>query len=1010
MNRVLLILAILLCALSEGVAQNFQKVTGTVSDREGTLPGVNVFNLRSKNGTVTDVNGAYSIEAHRGDVLQFSYIGMETVEKKVETQTLNISMSESGLALQEVVAIGYGTSTKKDLTGAVASIKLEDSPVMMSPNNNVLESLKGSLPGMNIGMGSSAGATPSFSIRGQNSIKAGTSPLLVVDGIIGGDFAQLNPQDIASIDVLKDASSTAVYGSRAANGVIIVTTKRGKTDKPQLNFSMNYGIQSWTRKPELMNGEQYIKFKQDYARAEGASGVDLEPEYLLRPKEYDAYKAGSDINWFDETTQTAPTQNYQLSVSGANEKFNYYVSANYLNQEGLMIGDKFARTSLLAKMEANLTDWIKAGVNLSGNERDYSGVSPDMYTATYIGPWGFMNSTFAGFEDKMERYPGGNTTWGNPMWATNGIDDKDIRYGFSAKSFLDIRLPWVEGLSWRINGAYNVNQTQQARFYHEDQYVNTLKENELRDPSQFLKNANGYNKNSNSKSWLINQILNYNRAFGEHKIDLTFMSERQRSHSDGSEAKASDFEQAGTTVLGYDALEMGDPTKRTVDTWKGQTSQLAYMLRANYVWRSRYHVSASFRRDGYSAFAEGHKYGNFKSVALAWTISEEDFLKNDLLNYLKLRLSYGENGNPSIDSYSTFPKVGSGGYIFGTEYLKTLYQNSLANKKLGWERTNAFNLGLDFGFFNDRMSGNIEYYNSNTNDLLVERRLPTTSGYNKILDNMGKVSNWGIEVGLHSLNIETKDFQWSTDFSFWLNRNKIKSLYGIDSDGDGIEDDDLSNGWFIGKSLGAVYTYTTDGIVQESDKEYMDKYNMQAGDVKIVDLDNNGKIDSDDKSIIGYTKPNFNMNMRNTFTYKNFQLFFSLDYIAGGGKNNYYISDNRKGFNPNQMPAANWLNEEYWTPENPSNISPRANYNNSYGLGFYQSRSFVRLQDVTFSYTFDKQLLDKTKFLTNARVFVTGKNLLTFSGWRGLDPEAGQRIGEGSPSFKTVSFGLNVSF
>ena len=308
------------------------------------------------------------------------------------------------------------------------------------------------------------------------------------------------------------------------------------------------------------------------------------------------------------------------------------------------------------------------------------------------------------------------------------------------------------------------------------------------------------------------------------------------------------------------------------------------------------------------------------------------------------------------------------------------------------------------------MSGNIEYYNSNTNDLLVERRLPTTSGYNKILDNMGKVSNWGIEVGLHSLNIETKDFQWSTDFSFWLNRNKIKSLYGIDSDGDGIEDDDLSNGWFIGKSLGAVYTYTTDGIVQESDKEYMDKYNMQAGDVKIVDLDNNGKIDSDDKSIIGYTKPNFNMNMRNTFTYKNFQLFFSLDYIAGGGKNNYYISDNRKGFNPNQMPAANWLNEEYWTPENPSNISPRANYNNSYGLGFYQSRSFVRLQDVTFSYTFDKQLLDKTKFLTNARVFVTGKNLLTFSGWRGLDPEAGQRIGEGSPSFKTVSFGLNVSF
>lgn len=1011
MNRSLFLSAMLCSLCGVGVAQTNQTVKGKVVDKSGlTLLGVNILNVTTNTGSITDIDGNFTVDAKKGDILRFSYIGMKEVEITVEKTELNVTLLEESQALDDIVVIGYGTSKKKDLTGAVASLKLEDSPVMSMPNNNVLESLKGSLPGVNIGMSSSAGATPGFSIRGQNSIKAGTSPLLVVDGIIGGSFAELNPQDIASIDILKDASSTAVYGSRAANGVIIVTTKRGKTDKPQFNFNMNYGVQTWTRKPEMMNGEQYIKFRQDWAKAEGRDGVDLEPEYLLLPKEYAAYQQGSEINWFDETTQSAPTQSYQLSVSGADEKFNYYVSGNYLDQEGLMVGDNFSRASFLTKLEAILTTWLKAGINLSGNIRDYSGVAPDMYTATYIGPWGFMNSTFQGYEDKMERYPGGNTSWGNPFWVTHAVDDLDKRYGFSAKGFLDVRLPWIEGLSWRLNGAYNISHSIAARFNHEEQYVNTLKENELLNPQQFLKNANGYRKESNGRSWLMNQILNYNRQFGEHKVDFTFMSERQRSHSEGTQASASDFEQAGTTVLGYNSLEKGNLEKRGVDSWKGMTSQLAYMLRLNYVWRDRYHVSASWRRDGYSAFAEGHKYGTFKSAAVAWTASEENFMKNDVMNYLKLRLSYGENGNPSIDSYSTFPKVGEGGYIFGTEYMKSLYQSSLSNQKLGWERTNALNVGVDFGFFNNRLSGNLEYYNSRTHDLLVSRRLPSTSGYGSILDNMGEIANWGVELGLHSVNVETKDFQWNTDFSFWLNRNKIVSLYGIDSDGDGIEDDDLSNGWFIGKSLGAVYTYETDGIVQESDKEYMETYNMLPGDVKIVDQNGDGKIDSDDKKIIGYTKPNFTMNMRNTFTYKNWQFYFSLDYIAGGGKNNYYITNNQKGFNPNQMPSANWLNEEYWTPERPSNVSPRANYQNTYGLGFYQSRSFVRLQDITLSYRFSNDLLQKTKFLTNARVFISGKNLLTFTGWRGMDPEAGQRIGEGSPSFKTFSVGLNVSF
>lgn len=1005
---------VLMLALSLDVAaQNQLSVRGTVKDQTGELlPGVNVFNITTSMGTITDIDGKYVLKAAKGNILRFSYIGMKEYSVKITSEEINVVMKEDFNLLDDVVVIGYGTSKKKDLTGAIASIKLEDSPTMQMPNTNILENLKGQLPGVNIGMTSSAGSTPGFSIRGQNSIKAGTSPLVVVDGIIGGSFSELNPQDIASVDILKDASSAAVYGSRAANGVILITTKRGKTQRPQFNFNMNIGVQNWTRRPDLMNGTQSNQFAIDKAIDLGYVGGDLELENLLRPKEYAAYKAGSEINWLDETTRSALIQNYQLSVSGASDRFNYYISGNYMNQEGLMIGDDFSRISLLAKLEAKLNKYVKMGINVSGTYRDYSGTGPSMYKATYITPWGFRNSTFENYSHWMERYPGGNTSWENPLWNAFGVDDKDIRYNASLKSFLEIRLPWIEGLTWKLNGAYNIGTTQQARFAHEEHYVNTLKEADMANPTQFLFNANGYSKDSNTRSWLVNQILNYSRNFGEHKIDLTFMSERQRGHSYGLNASARDFTQAGTTILGYNALEMGNKDMRGVDTWKSYHSALAYMVRANYVWKSRYHASASFRRDGSSVFADGHKYGNFAAAAVAWTISEEDFFKDiTFLNYLKLRLSYGENGNPSIDSFQTFARVGMSDYIFGSETIKTMYQSSLGNKKLSWERTKSFNIGIDFGFFNDRLTGNIEYYKSKTNDLLVSRRLPITSGYGSILDNMGQVGNYGLEFGLHSRNIKTRNFSWNTDLSYWMNRNKIISLYGLDVDGDGREDDDLSNGWFVGKSLGAIYNYKTIGIVQKDDTEYMEKYNMSPGDVKIEDLNNDGKITPDDKTILGYSKPNFTMNMRNTITYKNFSLSFSLDWLAGGGKNNYLLTENSKGMNPGHMGANVWLaDKQYWTPEHPVNDVPRPSYTNEYKHGFYQSREFLRLQDLTLSYSFGKDFLNKLKVASSAKLFVSGKNLLTFTKWDGLDPEAAQKIGEGAPSFKTFSFGMNISF
>ncbi len=1001
---------LILSVISNVVMAQKVNVTGRVDDESGiSLPGVNVFNVNTQKGTVTDKDGNYSIEAEKGQELQFSYIGMQPVIVIVEQSTINVVLKSDDKMLDEVVAIGYGTSTKKDLTGSVASVKIEDSPAMEAPSTNVLESLKGSLPGVTIGQTTSAGGTPFINIRGNNSISAGNSPLLVVDGIVGGSFSEINPKDIAKIDILKDASSAAVYGSRAANGVIIITTKRGKSAKPQVRLNINYGINKWTRKPNMMNGEQYLKYRQDFYRAQGKTGSDLEPQNFLKPKEWDAVQAGSEIDWFNETTNHNSTiQDYQVSISGADKLYNYYVSFNHVKNDGILIGDSFTRNSVLAKLEMNVNDYVKTGVNISANIRDYSGVGPSMYNATYVGPYGFLNSTEPGYEKWIERYPGGNTTWSNPLWNSFGLDDKDKRQRAKINSFIEVKLPWISGLKWRVNASYNVGQSQQARFYHPERFVNTLKVQDMKDPDKFLNRANGYSKVSNSTSWLMNQILSYNKAFGDHKIDVTLMSERMASDDNSVYASGSDFEQAGTTVLGFNSLEMGNKDKRGVNTSKGRTSQLAYMGRVNYVFNSRYHASFSIRRDGFSAFSEGYKFGNFKAGALAWTMSEEDFIQNDILTYLKLRLSYGENGNPSIGRYSTFPTVGSGGYLFGQTYMKSLYQNKLANKTLGWERTEALNIGVDFAFLNGRFSGNIDYYKSKTKDLLITRRLPVTSGYSSILDNMGELENRGIEISLHSTNIETKDFSWKTDLSFWLNRNKIVSLYGIDADGDGKEDDDLSNSWFIGEPLSAIYNYETDGIVQEDDTEYINKYNFKPGDIKIVDINKDDKINGEDRTIIGYSNPRFRMNLRNTLNYKNFMLYLDFAYVDGG--NNHYLKSNEKGFNPNKMPNANWINEEYWTPENKSNVSPRANYTNSRGYGFYQSREFLRLQNISLTYTFDKSLLEKTNFFSDAKIFVTGKNLFTITDWRGLDPEAGQRIGEGSPSFKTYSVGINLSF
>lgn len=1014
-NYFSLLLLLMLFAINPLMAQ--QKIFhGKVTDAQTKLPleGVTITVKGKTNGTATDGNGNFSIEASSGDDLVIESVGYASQNIRLGSSVnLDIQMNVSSATMEDIVVIGYGTRKKKDLTGAVSSLKLENTPLSILPNTNVLDALKGSLPGFDIGVTTNAGGNPGINIRGQNSIRASNSPLIVLDGVVFlGSFNEINPNDIASVDVLKDASSAAVYGSKAANGVILLTTKRGKSGKPVINLRATAGVQTYTRRPDMRNGEEFLQYRYDVKKMNGASASDLEIDRLLNPKELEAYKAGHTVNWWDEVVQPAPFRDYQVNVSGGSDRFNYYISGDYMDQKGIVFNDNFKKFTVLSKIEAKITDWMKYGLNLSVASKNADGVAADLEKGTINAPYAYVRSTFPGYENWYERYPQSSTTTFSPFWKTLTYDE-DRNQNYRSLNYVKIDVPWVKGLSYTFNYALNRWEGHASQFNDEKTFVNTLNENDLKDQTKFLTNANGFRNSVERTDWFLNHLVNYNQNFGDHSFDVTLLAERQKEHNRRMTLSATDFSQAGTTVLGVNALELGDPTKRSVSTDNSQLVQLAYMGRVNYVYKNRYHLSASIRRDGYSGFAEGNKYGDFKALAGAYTISEESFFQKNVpfVNYLKARVSYGENGNPTIGAYATFPSVGTSNYLYGNTPVNTVYANRLANKGLKWEKTTSLNFGLDFGIFNNVVSGSVDYYYSNTTDLLLSRAIPVMNGFATVDANIGKVNNKGLEIQLFSNNISQKDFKWSSGLSFWLNRNKIVSLYGLDGDKDGVEDDDIANSWFIGKSLGAVYDYTFDGIIQTEDTAFLRVYGGKPGDIKLKDLSGNGKIGPEDRSVIGYTKPNYSLSLSNTFTYKNLELYFMFSTIQGGGKNNYYLASNQYAQNPNTLfsGVANWLDKEYWMPEHPSNTTPRPNYGNTYGYKFTQRHDFIRLQDLSLSYRLSNNLLKSTP-VKNLRVYVAGKNLLTFSDWEGLDPETATTFASvsGFPVMKTITFGIEV--
>ncbi|MDR2970282.1 MAG: TonB-dependent receptor [Tannerellaceae bacterium] len=1002
----------------ENTRADDKRITGVVSNETGEpVIGANVMVKGSSHGTITDIDGAFTLDVDPNAVLVISYVGYVAKEVSVGNKShLAIEITEDTQLLDEVIVIGYGTTTRKDFTGSVSSLKLENSPVALSPNTNVLESLKGNIAGLDIGGTNQAGRTPSMLIRGQTSISGDNNPLIILDGVIFmGSINDVNPNDIASIDVLKDATSAAAYGSRSANGVIFITTKKGKQGKPMITLNATGSMQNWHRQPEMMRGEDYLQMICD------KSGFK---DYgFLTPQERENYEAGRETNWLDEATQTGWMQDYQVAVSGASDKMNYYLSTSYTDNQGIVIGDEFSRVTLLGKVNTDITNWLQVGVDASYSYSDYSGVGADVNKAILLAPFDVVYRDAA--HTLLEKYPTGHNEFENPLWGVNSNtrDDKDVRSHYRLNAYTVIKLPWVKGLSYRMNYLTYGDNYNRGEFYHESHYAPQGPYNDDSRYSEamqrsYLGTANGYYQHESWNSWVIDHILNYKNTFGKHTIDLTAVATRDSRTNRVDRMDGRDFLSNGNTLLGMDGMNYATVQRNKTDIVRRRNA--GYFARASYSFNDAYYLTGSYRRDGASVFGQDNKWGDFFAFGGSWRVTHEEFMKQaTFLNDLKLKVSWGRNGSQGLTPYSTLSKVavGSSGnivYTFNNSGLPSfgIKQTMLGNSRLGWETTESWNMGFESTWLNNRLFVNMDVYLSSTTDQIFNRTIPSMSGFRSMFSSMGEVSNKGVEINLRSINIQDKDWLWESNLVFWMNRNKLVHLYGDDMNNDGKEDDDEGNKLFIGHSIHSIYGYESDGIVQKDDAAYMEANGAQPGTPKYVDINKDGVITVDDRTIIGNMDPNFKMSLGNTVAWKNLELYVMLTGTFGG--NGYYQGVNNPAFLAGGGGGGQYSNNmfiPYWREDRPSNIYPSANFQGDSRYQGLQSRAFVRLQDVTLSYTFSNLPAIKNSGIGALKVFFTGKNLATITGWTGGDPEIGNVLLSGTyPVATTFSLGANISF
>ena len=995
-----------------------KRISGTITDSNGDpIIGANIVEKGTTNGTVTNFEGVYNLDVSNNAIVTISYIGYISKEVVVANQTtINVLLSEDTQALEEVIVVGYGTMKKSDLTGSVSSVKTAE--IQQTPIVSIDQGLSGRASGVQVTQTSGMpGAVASIRIRGSSSLQGGNEPLYVIDGFpiySGGGFgntggntqisglSSINPADIESIEILKDAAATAIYGARAANGVVLITTKSGQKGRDLVTFESSFGVSNVAKKIELMDAQQYATLVNEAYTNDGLKPFYSETELA------EIALLGKGTDWQDEIFRTGTTQNYQLAFAGGDEKTQYMISGNYTNTKGIVISSDFERYSVRLNLSRNISKTFSVGTHFTASHSINNAVMTDSG-----GEGGVVNGAIKinPIQPVYSNPETGIYTQVNTPGKLNPnpvATAKEMKFNNATSRLLgDIFLQWeiIPDLRLKVTAGADV-------IYHK---INRYIPSTIYQANGQAKAHIGVNKTIN---WLNENTINWNKTINDiHALNMLGGFTLQRNIHEYVFASSGNFV---NDVMEYNNLGAGSVYNAPASN-NPQWSLLSYLARINYSLNQRYLLSVNARIDGSSRFGANNKYGFFPSASAGWRISEESFMESmkDILPNLKVRASYGFTGNTEIGVYESLATLGSNNWVIGNQQVSGFFPNIIPNPDLKWEKTGQIDIGVDIGLLDNRINITADYYEKKTTDLLYNVAIPGVSGYQTMLKNIGSVKNYGYEFSIESNNL-TGPFKWNTAFNISFNKSKVISLGGEEYK-EVMSSNELHMGsirrLIVGQPIGIFYGYSFDGIFQneaECAQQTASVAPIGVGLRRLKDLNGDGKVDAaNDREILGDSNPDFFGGLSNTFAYKGFELNAFLQYSYGNEIFNFNAIESELP-SGGQNVYRDLINR--WTPENPSNIYPKATTNRNVVPNdrFVEDGSYLKLKTLSLSYGFPKL---KYKHIQGVRLFVTGQNLLTWTKYRGYDPEvsyrgastleAGEDLG-GYPQSRTYMFGIKL--
>ncbi|UOQ52673.1 SusC/RagA family TonB-linked outer membrane protein [Hymenobacter cellulosivorans] len=987
MKNWLLLMVLLLGLVGQGWAQQARQLTGQVLDEASGqgLPGVTVVVKGTTIGTGTDGSGNFSLSVPAGTdpTLVLSYVGYLPQTVTVgSSNAVTVKLKTDQKALDEVVVIGYGEVKKSDVTGAIVSVKEAD--LKKIPAANVMETLQGRLPGVDITSASgSAGAAVNIAVRGNRSILASNGPLFIVDGVQYNSIQDINPNDIQSMEVLKDAASTAIYGARGANGVIIVTTKKGAAGKTTISLNSYYGITDKVYYPKVNNGAEYVAQKREANRTTGRWNSPADDSKIFTPLELQAIENGTSTDWADLLLRNGVQQEHQIGVAGGSEKTKFYLSGDYYNEQGLFRNDKLNRYSFRANIDQAINDKVRIGLQ---NQLTYYNLDTRRDPTNLANK---INPLFTPYDanGNFVNYPN-NAAFLNPLAdeQTDAYSNNTRRTRTFSTAYVSYQI--LPNLNFRSNVGLTLSNERTG--IYQGQY--SIDRNGQVNQASY---GTGFETN-----WSWENILNYNKTFGDHSISATGVTSLLTFNLEKSTAQG-----RGIPVPYQQYYALANAAQVVTPYTNLTRSKLISLTgRVQYGFKSRYLLTLTAREDGSSKLYQGNNFAFFPSAAVAWRIVDEEFMKGVTpVTDLKLRVSYGKAGNYDVDPYSSQSVLTRIPYSFGeTSAAGYGFDKRVGNTELNWEISWTKNVGLDFGLIRNRVTGSIDVYETMTKDLLLDNFLPSTTGRGNIIENIGQTRNRGVEVGLNALAVETPDFRWNVGLTWFKNQERILELGGAD---------DLVNNRFVGYPVRVFYDYEKIGIWQNDEADLAKTFGQKPGQIKVKDLNGDGKITAvADRRVLGSAVPKWSGSFNSDFSYKGIDLSFQVFARIGQMINYEYAQI----FDPQGIENSGAHN--YWTPENPSNEYPRPDaalskstmQSSLYGTTLqYRDGSFAKLRGVTLGYNLPKGWLEKVGVGT-ARIYVQGKNLYTVSKIDNYDPERGGPIT--TPIPRVVLAGINLGF